>query len=136
MNTDTLSIDSLNNAVQAKAVESSNGHYIIPIVALLLALVMVVSITAYFRSSRYASKRNLKSKTKDVDFDNVIRSAFGAKELYDQLKGVCHPDKFAKDPEKEKIANDIFAQVVNNKHNYDELCKLKERAIKELNIKI
>ena len=71
-----------------------------------------------------------------VDFDGVMRSAFMAKDLYDQLKGKCHPDKFATEPEKMKVATEIFALLVKNKHNYDELCKLKDRAIKELNINL
>ena len=62
--------------------------------------------------------------------------SFKAKALYDKLKRVCHPDKFAKNEILTQKATEIFSLMVRNKHNYSELLKLKERAEKELNINI
>lgn len=136
MKTDSLVIDSVKNVMQSKSTNGTDVTWIYYTVALVAVLVIVSGVIAYFRSDRYKMKKKLKDKNTSVDFDGVMRSAFMAKDLYDQLKGKCHPDKFATEPEKMKVATEIFALLVKNKHNYDELCKLKDRAIKELNINL
>lgn len=136
MKTDSLVIDSVKNVMQSKTTNGTDITCIYYIVALVAVLIIVSGVIAYFRSDRYKMKKKLKDKNASVDFDGVMRSAFMAKDLYDQLKGKCHPDKFATEPEKMKVATEIFALLVKYKHNYDELCKLKERAIKELNINL
>lgn len=136
MKTDSLVIDSVKNVVQSKNVNVTDSTWIYCVVALVAVIAIVSGVVAYFRSDRYKMKKKLKSKNASVDFDNVMRSAFMAKDLYDQLKGKCHPDKFATDSEKMAIATEIFALLVKNKHNYDELCKLKERVVNELNVEV
>ncbi len=136
MKTDSLVIDSVKNVMQSKSTNGTDVTWIYYTVALVMTIAIVLGIIAYFRSDRYKMKKKLKDKNTSVDFDGVMRSAFMAKDLYDQLKGKCHPDKFATEPEKMKVATEIFALLVKNKHNYDELCKLKDRAIKELNINL
>lgn len=89
--------------------------------------------------SRKEQREHEELKTKlmkdgDIDFKNVIDSSFKAKALYDNLKGKCHPDKFAKDEALNTKATEIFSLIVKNKHDYVCLCQLKERAEKELNI--
>lgn len=57
--------------------------------------------------------------------------------LYDELICRCDPDLFLKPYDKRKIdiANDIYAQTLQNKENEDLLKKLRHRAIKELDVK-
>ena len=136
METDSMVIDSVKNVVQSKNVNVTDSTWIYCVVALVAVIAIVSGVVAYFRSDRYKMKKKLKGKNASVDFDNVMRSAFMAKDLYDQLIVKCHPDKFATDPEKMAIATEIFALLVKNKHNYDELCKLKERAVNELNVEL
>jgi len=66
-----------------------------------------------------------------IDFDNVMVSAFHAKPLYDELKVIFHPDRFINE-EKNAMATEIFQSITENKENYKILLELKERAYKEL----
>ncbi len=70
----------------------------------------------------------------DIDFSNTMMSAFHAQELYDQLKVRCHPDRFPQDDEKNKLAVNLFQQVVQNKNNYRKLLELKAKAEEKLHI--
>jgi hypothetical protein len=82
------------------------------------------------------SKDKVKSaKTADVDMANLMNSISGAKPLYKSLSRLCHPDRFI-NTDKQTIAENIFQEISNNKRNYKMLVELKERAIKELEIKI
>lgn len=67
----------------------------------------------------------------DIDFANVVSSSLLAKELYDDLKKICHPDRFQEEKDINK-ANELFQLVTQNKDNYAELIFLKERVYKEL----
>lgn len=119
----------------------SNVAEILPvwiyIAAGVLCIVLIVWMVSKYRHSKYYHlKKVLKNGTKDLDFDKVINSAFHAQELYDILKKVCHPDKFATEPELCEKATEIFALLVKNKHDYGELLKLQERIRTELKINI
>ncbi|MDR1347503.1 MAG: hypothetical protein LBJ63_03605 [Prevotellaceae bacterium] len=72
----------------------------------------------------------------EIDFDNIIKSSFQAKQLYDELKKKCHPDLFPNDAEKNSTANEISQAVSKNRHNYKKLLELKEQAKQQLNINI
>ena len=82
-------------------------------------------------------KRNNTQKIKksileeQIDFDNIITSAFHAKLLYDELKIICHPDRFI-DEERNAKATEIFQLITENKENYKILFDLKERINREL----
>ena len=52
--------------------------------------------------------------------------------LFKELSKLSHPDKFEKDPEKKEIAKDLFAQILNNKNNFNQLMELK----KEIEVKL
>jgi hypothetical protein len=69
-----------------------------------------------------------------VDFDNIIKSSFHAKQLFDELKVKCHPDKFPENPEENALADALFQEITRNKSNFRILTELKERAKTELNI--
>lgn len=75
------------------------------------------------------------AKKENVDFDNIIASSFHAGDLYNELKKVCHPDRFSSNPELMSKANNLFQQITQNKHDLKKLQQLKEMAIKELHIK-
>ena len=74
-----------------------------------------------------------KAKKKKIDMNNLINSINNSGILYKELSKKCHPDQFI-NSEKHMIAQEIFKEISKNKRNYDELNRLKERAIKELNI--
>jgi hypothetical protein len=68
-----------------------------------------------------------------IDFGNVVSSSLLAKSLYDELKKVCHPDRFLNEQDVIK-ANEIFQLVTQNKGDYNKLQSLKERIYNELPI--
>jgi hydroxylamine reductase (hybrid-cluster protein) len=54
---------------------------------------------------------------------NIVESMAKAKQLYKELIIQAHPDKH---PEKVESAEQITAQINENKYNYRELVKIKE----------
>jgi hypothetical protein len=74
-----------------------------------------------------------KMKSQDIDMENLMNSITNSKELYKELSKKCHPDRFV-NTELQFIAEKIFQEISENKRDYNSLLKLKERAIKELNI--
>jgi len=95
-------------------------------------------IKSLFTSSDRTKFKDAKAKilkdTADIDFSGVTHDWVKNKQLYDELKKKCHPDKF--DAELNSEATSIFKLVVKNKYNYKELLRVKEEAIKILGIKI
>ena len=93
-------------------------------------------IASFFRDLFKASERDkirgqiLEEK---IDFENVVSSSLLAKSLYDELKKVCHPDKFQKQ-EDINTATELFQLLVQNKGDYNKLQSLKERIYNELPI--
>lgn len=72
--------------------------------------------------------------SEDIDFNNVISSSLLAKGLYDELKKVCHPDRFYNEKDIDK-ANELFQLINQNKGDLNKLQSLKERIYTELPIK-
>ena len=56
----------------------------------------------------------------DIDFGNIVSSSLLAKGLYDELKKICHPDRFHSEKDIYK-ANELFQLVSQNKGNYNKL---------------
>ena len=83
-----------------------------------------------------SEKDRMKDKilSEEIDFGNIVSSSLLAKGLYDELKKVCHPDKFQKEEDINK-ATDLFQLLVQNKGDYNKLQSLKERIYNELPIK-
>ena len=69
-----------------------------------------------------------------IDFNNVVSSSLLAKQIYDELKVLVHPDRFH-DPETIAKATELFQLIHQNKGDYDQLLNLRERAYVELPIK-
>ena len=82
-------------------------------------------------------KRNISKELRNnilnekIDLGNIMKSAFHAKPLYDELKVKYHPDRFCNEEMKEK-ADKLFQQITGNKENYEILLRLKEQAEQEL----
>ena len=72
--------------------------------------------------------------SEDIDFGNVVQSSLLAKGLYDELKKICHPDKFQREEDINK-ATELFQLLVQSKGDYNKLRSLRERIYKELPIR-
>lgn len=70
-----------------------------------------------------------------IDFGNVVSSSLLAKDLYDELKKVCHPDRFHNEQDENK-ANELFQLITQNKGDYNKLLALKDQVYSELPIDI
>ena len=135
MRADSLKIESLHPIVETtKELDEMWLYCIIGIIILLICLFF--GLWTYFHSERFCLKLRLRQGKEEPDFKNIMDSAFGTRNLYDKLKGKCHPDNFSTNLILFDRATEIFALIVKNKYNYRELILLKERAEKELNINI
>lgn len=72
----------------------------------------------------------------ETDFENTMQSIFHSTKLYNELKIVCHPDRFLPDVEKQEIADKLFQELTEHKANYKKLLEIKDIAIEKLNINI
>lgn len=110
-----------------------NGWAIIAIIEGLLLLLIFLFQKRHRKEYRYIELKN-KAKQEEVDFSNIVNSAFYSDELYNELKIKCHPDKFPNDVRANSIANEIFQEISKNKNSYHKLQILKKRAIRELGL--
>lgn len=85
-----------------------------------------------FKTSE-ADKLRDKILNEEIDFGNVVSSSLLAKNLYDELKKICHPDKFLNEQDINK-ANELFQLVTQNKGDYNKLLSIKEQIYRELPI--
>ena len=93
-------------------------------------------IARFFRGLCEASEADkLRDKilNEEIDFGNVVSSSLLAKNLYDELKKICHPDKFLNEQDINK-ANELFQLVTQNKGDYNKLLSIKEQIYRELPI--
>lgn len=98
------------------------------IVGLLLGKRMVLHSSV----SDDVSARKKEVKNEKVDFDNVIGSAFDARDLAKKLKIKCHPDRFPGDEEKRQSAEALHQEVEENSRNLKVLTELEKRIQEEL----
>lgn len=115
---------------------NSMGINIWLIVAIVEFAVIVYLLLTRFNisNSKKAQIKNEVMQEGSIDFSNVLNNAFNSKEIYDDLKKKCHPDRFVDDAEREAIANELFQRITQNQHNIDNLRKLKEEAVQKLGI--
>lgn len=116
---------------------SSMGINIWLIVAIVeFAVIVYLLLTRLnISNSKKAQIKNEVMQEGSIDFRNVLNNAFNSKEIYDDLKKKCHPDRFVDDAEREAIANELFQRITQNQHNIDNLRKLREEAVRKLGIK-
>ena len=80
--------------------------------------------------------KRIKAEQLDIQglFSNINNRA-EMKTLYKELCKQCHPDKFEKDSEKQKMAKELFDRIQNARNNYNILIELKniieEKLIKD-----
>lgn len=133
MNSFILQIVNDSIATLAEKGSSTNIWMWIAIIEILVIISLLLNKKKY-RNQRYKTKSEIKNEG-EIDFDNTMMSAFHAKELYDELKVKCHPDRFVTDEAKHLIADDLISQIAENKNNYKRLCELKLQAQIKLGIK-
>ena len=117
--------------------------------------IFVAALTGLFFSiiiwiyNRNKTKKGIENTTKQVQQDiaqearlnTVLYSSkefyFDYSHLYEELVNKCNPSNYMNpyDPKKVEISNSIYSQLKENQNNISELIKLRNRAIKELNIK-
>jgi hypothetical protein len=76
-----------------------------------------------------------KSKSSNIDMDEMMKNIHLSNELYKKLSRVCHPDRFAGTPFTD-LANEIFQEVQQSSKNYAQLLMLQDRITNELQIKV
>lgn len=108
------------------------------IVAIIEFLIIVFLLLGRRLSKPTTAPQKIKEQIlkEQIDFGNIVKSGFGAVELYDKLKIAVHPDRFPCDDSKQAIATELMQLTVQNKHNLKTLEEIKVRAQKELNINI
>ena len=129
--TDTL--QGVAGAVTTGNFQESDVWFYIAMVE--FVIIFFLLLFAFRRGTTRVEKQKLRESIKsDVDFQNIINSSFHAKEIYNELKVKCHPDRFIGDVEKNATANRIFQEVTKNKMNYKRLQELKKEAEESLGI--
>lgn len=100
--------------------------------------IMMKKIIKSFLIKLFAQSEKDKIRDKilseDIDFGNVVQSSLLAKGLYDELKKICHPDKFQREEDINK-ATELFQLLVQSKGDYKKLQSLRERIYKELPVR-
>lgn len=98
---------------------------------------LVICVLLFYSRSKSRSKKSdykMKAKSAEIDFSNVIESAFKAKPLYHDMIRKCHPDRFPMNPEKIQIATELSLEIGKNKNNLKRLLELKKEAEEKLDI--
>ena len=111
-----------------------NWWMIIAIVELVIILILIIS-----RRSEISTKDEIKQKIMaegEIDFGNIVNSAFASDDLYKKLIRSCHPDRFPGDEAKIAIANDLSSRITKSQRDQKALKSLKEEAEQKLNIHI
>jgi len=103
-------------------------------IAIIELAIIVFIILFRKKTGNWKTQYIREAKEEDIDFGNIIKSSFHVKQLYDELKVKCHPDRFPNNNEKNQIALELFQEISKNKTNYKKLIELKELAIQKLNI--
>ena len=85
----------------------------------------MVNIFRYI--SNYFRRKRARSKVREEV--NVVESMAKAKRIYKELILMAHPDRHA---DKVELAQSITEEINKNRHNYQELLRLKGLIEKEL----
>jgi hypothetical protein len=110
-----------------------NYWMILSLLELVLILFLLFKLL-YTKKKSDRSRFKKESLNQEIDFDNIFKSSFHSKEMYDELKVKCHPDRFVGDQNLQKIAENLFQEITKNKNNAKMLLELKNEAIQKLNI--
>ena len=78
-----------------------------------------------------------KIKKEELDFSSMFSAINNRAELDELFKSLCkrcHPDAYVDNPEKMAIAEELFKSVRANSTNIEELKRIEETVLKELEI--
>lgn len=128
--------DSLSLGNTTFSMANFNIWKIIAMVELAIIVYLLLNIglkSRTLRDKKSAMKKQILDEG-DIDFDNIMNSAFNAEQLYNVLIRKCHPDRFAPDDAKMQLANDISSRLTQCKHDISALNAIKNEAIEKLNI--
>lgn len=114
---------------------SINWWMVISIIEFAVIVIWLLGRTTKHYDKRSRIKQQVKNEG-DIDFGNIVNSAFGAEALYKELIRKCHPDRFAPDAAQMAIADDITERLGKNKNDIKKLNELKVEAINKLNINL
>ena len=116
-------VETLRNDVSVEKNSNSFYEHFSLIVVFLLGIIIgyVLSKMLSSKKSNDFKKKKQDILSKDVDFNNLITSAFESKELFNKLKKKCHPDIFIGNDILVEKANVIFQDLSKNKNNFKEL---------------
>ena len=132
---DTLKVanEAIKKSVASETNEQINWWLWISIIEFLFIVFLIVKQN---KKPKDTTKQKFKKQSleQEIDFNNIINSSFHSKQLYDELKVKCHPDRFPNDEEKNIIADNLFQEITENQNNVKRLQELKEEAIQKLNI--
>lgn len=110
------------------------------IIIAIVEFVIIIALLIFRSKEKQVDKKDeIKSKVMgegEIDFGNVINSAFASDELYKKLIRSCHPDRFPGDEDKIAIANDLSSRITKSQRDQKALKALKEEAEQKLNIHI
>lgn len=133
-NIDTLQTANVNQIVE-QTTKESNPWMWIAIIGMFIIVILLFVLLKKPKNKNRQIKEGILSEG-DIDFGNIMNSAFHAEALYKNLIKVCHPDRFAPDKAKMEIATDISLQIGKNKYDVKALKELAEEAKCKLNIEI
>ena len=123
-----------STVVKSKQLDGNTNYWIlIASIEFLVILLLLLNKKKKTDFSDLNKSDFKKMKSQDIDMENLMNSITNSNELYKELSKKCHPDRFV-NTELQFIAEKIFQEITENKRDYNSLLKLKERAIKELNI--
>ncbi len=135
---DPLIQDSLRVAsekiMKSNEIETQTNWWIWIAIAEFIIIVILILKEKIKPKNNYNQKFKKESLEQEVDFNNIINSSFNSKELYDELKVKCHPDRFPTNEENNTIAENLFQEITKNQNNVKRLLELKEEAKQKLNI--
>lgn len=130
---DSLEVSKKVVDTSTESVDDTNWWFWIAIIQFCIIMFLILK-SKLTRKHSVKQKLKKESLSKEVDFDNIINSSFNSKEIYDELKVKCHPDRFSTNEEKNIIAENIFQEMIKNKNNVKRLLELKEEAKQKLSI--
>lgn len=142
MNIDTLNVvcDTITGTMNGtNALPHEDSQFNWWMIIAIIEFVIIVLFLLTRKKTTYDTISNIKAGVKSegqINFDNLNKSFFHAEELYKKLIIKCHPDRFAPDVEKMKIATEISTRIGKYKNNYERLEAIKEEAQNKLNINI
>jgi hypothetical protein len=123
---DSLAVNLAETLINEVSVEKNSNcfyeHFPLLVVFLLGIIVgYVLSKTFSSKKSNDFKKEKQDILSKEVDFNNIMTSAFESKALFNKLKKKCHPDLFIGNDILVEKANKIFQDLSENKNDFKEL---------------